>query len=141
MQLERAITKGKVNIMKKIFTTLVTVIITAALVLFGVVKYDDYKKAKERRIERYNRNIRNNLVLDNYEWGEFAIDAFDDGYTVTIHYLRGPEDLLNGVYCELANIDDDTLAKFVAEHPGYKVITVEREHYSRQLEIYRNVEV
>lgn len=127
--------------MKKIMKIMAVLVLMAVAFTTGAVWAQDHAKAKERRIERYNRNIRNNLVLDNYEWGEFAIDAFDDGYTVTIHYLRGPEDLLNGVYCELGNIDDDTLAKFVAEHPNYKVITVEREHYSRQLEIYRNVEV
>lgn len=141
MQLERAITKGKVNIMKKIFTTLVTVIITAALVLFGVVKYDDHKEAKEREIKRWNRNVRNDLVFNNYDWGEFAIDAFDDGYTVTIYYLRGPEDILNGTYCELGNVDDDTLADFISKNPGVRVTHIERENYSRQLEMYRNVEV
>lgn len=127
--------------MKKVLFTALTVIITAALVLFCVVKYDDYKEAKERELMRYNRNVRNDLVLSNYEWGDFAIDSFNDGYTVTIRYFRNPEDILNGTVCELGNIDDDTLAEFVSEHPGYRVIKVERERYSGQLYNYRNVEV
>lgn len=126
--------------MKKVVTT-ITIIMTAVLVLGGLIAYDEYKEVKEREMKRWNHNVRNDLVFNNYDWGEFAIDAFDDGYTVTIYYLRGPEDILNGTYCELGNVNDDTLADFISKNPGVRVTHIEREHYSRQLEMYRNVEV
>ena len=127
--------------MKKVVTTFITIIMTAVLVLGGLIAYDEYKEVKEREMKRWNRNVRNDLVFNNYDWGEFAIDAFNDGYTVTIYYLRGPEDILNGTYCELGNVNDDTLADFISKNPSVRVTHIERENYSRQLEIYRNVEV
>lgn len=127
--------------MKKIMKIMAVLVLMAVAFTTGAVWAQDHAKAKERELMRYNRNVRNDLVLSNYEWGDFAIDSFNDGYTVTIRYFRNPEDILNGTVCELGNVNDDTLAEFISEHPGYRVIKVEREMYSEGLYNYRNVEV
>ena len=114
MQLERAITKGKVNIMKKVFTTFVTVLLTAAVIFGTLVAYDQYKEREARIEKRTERCEKNDEIFDEYldfEAAAFAKRCFERGYTIDVTYTY--HEGMKKYRATWSNLNEDDFARFL----------------------------
>ena len=130
--------------MKKVFTTIVTVILVAAIALGALIAYDEYIQRRDRINDRIEHCQRNDEIFAhelNALQAQNAIGYFSQGYTVdvTFTYYEGKEQYRATWY----NICEDTLANLLTNnYRGMKdvhVEKIERDQYVEQYASWRGV--
>ena len=126
--------------MKKVLGFTFAVIMVAVIMLGTLIAYDEYKEAKKREIQRIERCEKNDRIFEaelDPRFAQFAIDAFENGYTINVEftYWKG----LTQYECEWSGLNEDDLARLL-QNNDYKDMhftKIEFGHYNETLDSWR----